>query len=80
MNVVATDYKGFSIEWGCAKWSTFDQTCADPWLYVKTRQLKLSQGVLGIIESALQNIFGISLNELIRIPHGSRKCILQKLL
>ncbi|XP_060562434.1 uncharacterized protein LOC132722049 [Ruditapes philippinarum] len=73
IKIVATDYNGFAINWGCTRWSTFDQTCADPWLYVKTRQVKLSKGVLGRIESALQNIFGISLNELSRIPHG-RPC------
>ncbi|XP_060554780.1 uncharacterized protein LOC132715735 isoform X1 [Ruditapes philippinarum] len=73
VNIVATDYIGYSIDWGCTKWSTLDQTCADPWLYVKTRQMKLSKDVLERIESALQNIFGISINELKRIPN-ERPC------
>ncbi|XP_060575535.1 uncharacterized protein LOC132732994 [Ruditapes philippinarum] len=73
MVIVATDYQGFTIDWGCAKWSTLDQRCADPSLYIKTRQRQLSQDIVGRIESALQNIFGISLNELIRISHARRK-------
>ena len=76
MIVVATDYKRFSIIWGCTKWSQLDQRCDDPWLYVKTRQLKVFPDLLASIDSILQSVFGLSLNELNKIRHGSRKCLL----
>ncbi|XP_060565316.1 uncharacterized protein LOC132724464, partial [Ruditapes philippinarum] len=68
--VVATDYRGFSIDWGCTKWSPFDQMCDDPYVFIKTRQRQLPQIVQSRIEYALQNIFGISTKELTRISHG----------
>ena len=73
MDVVATDYKEFSINWGCTKWSMFDQMCEDPWLSIKTRTPIMSKFLFKRIEAALQNIFGISTFELIRIPHAKRK-------
>ena len=71
--VVATDYKSFSISWGCTKWSAFDGTCDDPWLSVKTRKMKVSASVLQQIDAALQNLYGVSVNELTKTKHGKRK-------
>ena len=71
--VVATDYKRFSISWGCTKWSAFDRTCDDPWLSVKTRKRKVSASVLQQIDAALQQLFGVSVNELTKTKHGQRK-------
>ncbi|XP_053403529.1 uncharacterized protein LOC128558429 [Mercenaria mercenaria] len=70
--VVDTDYTGFYITWGCTKWSVFSDRCEDPGVYVLTRQLTPDPTVLRRIELALQNTFGISVNQLIRIPHGKR--------
>ncbi|XP_053403528.1 uncharacterized protein LOC123543599 isoform X2 [Mercenaria mercenaria] len=71
--VVATDYKSFSISWGCTKMSVFDNRCEDPYAYVKTRQRKPPARVLRRIEMILRDIWGISVRQLTRILHG-RPC------
>ncbi|XP_045202159.2 uncharacterized protein LOC123555630 [Mercenaria mercenaria] len=71
--VVDTDYKTYCITWGCTKWSAFYNTCEDPWIYIKTRQMNPHRGVLRRIEMALYKLWGISINQLTRITHG-RPC------
>ncbi|XP_053404957.1 uncharacterized protein LOC128558768 [Mercenaria mercenaria] len=68
--LVATDYTSFAINWGCTKWSVFnDGLCEDPSVYVKTRELNPIPKVLRRIETVLQNTWGISVNQLRRISN-----------
>ena len=71
--MVATDYKRFSITWGCTRWAAFDGVCDDPWIAVKTRRKYVSTGVLRRINAALQTLFGISASELTKTKHENRK-------
>ncbi|XP_045202162.2 uncharacterized protein LOC123555633 [Mercenaria mercenaria] len=71
--VVATDYKSFSVDWGCTKMSVFDNRCEDPYVYINTRQRKPSARVLRRIEMALRDVWGISVRQLTKILHG-RPC------
>ncbi|XP_060600014.1 uncharacterized protein LOC132753517 isoform X1 [Ruditapes philippinarum] len=69
---VAIDYKRFKILYGCVKMSVVGNLCDDPFLNVYTRMPMPNPGTLSVIDSALRNIFGISLASLPRTPHGMK--------
>ncbi|XP_045201240.2 uncharacterized protein LOC123554889 [Mercenaria mercenaria] len=71
--VVATDYKSFSVTWGCTKMSEFDNRCEDSYVFIKTRQLRTSARVLRRIDMVLRDLWGISARRLTKMPHG-RPC------
>ncbi|KAL4223715.1 hypothetical protein ACF0H5_017182 [Mactra antiquata] len=75
--IPATDYKTFSITYGCTKVSTMGDKCDDPWLSVKTRMPNPGPKVVAMINDALMSLWGITVDHLQQVQH-QQSCLTKK--
>ncbi|KAL4234549.1 hypothetical protein ACF0H5_006190 [Mactra antiquata] len=67
--VVATDYKSWSLTYGCTKMSVSGNKCQDPWLSVKTRMPHPKPVVLAQIDKAMWDLWRAALTDLQPVRH-----------
>ncbi|KAL4231401.1 hypothetical protein ACF0H5_008980 [Mactra antiquata] len=73
----ATDYKTYLITYVCVKMSTFGEKCDDALISIRTRMVHPDKTVIARINFVLMQLWGITVDELVRIQHG-KSCYSKK--
>ncbi|KAL4221769.1 hypothetical protein ACF0H5_020023 [Mactra antiquata] len=68
-----TDYKTFTITWGCTKMSALGNKCDDPWINVKTRMIKPGPKIIGQINYHLTRLWGVTVDQL-QVVRRQQRC------
>ncbi|KAL4231340.1 hypothetical protein ACF0H5_008919 [Mactra antiquata] len=67
--IVAGDSKTFGISYGCTKMSVLGDKCEDASIAVRTRIRYPDKAVIAMINDALLQLWGITVDELQRVKH-----------
>ncbi|WAR30298.1 hypothetical protein MAR_032840 [Mya arenaria] len=72
--VVATDYTGYNIFWGCTRPDIVDPLlCDDPWMSVTTRNAHPDPKCINHAADALKSIFDIPINAILQHVYAGRR-------